>query len=174
MLESVLEGIAGLGINLPALVWQLLNFSLLLALLYFLLYKPILRMMDERSRRIKDSLEAAEKAREEASKTEEAVRAELEKARREGQAIISQASQIAERLKEEAKVDAEKKAEELINRARAEIEREREEAINALRREFADLAIRAAERVIRQALDPKAHRKIIEEVLEESGLQKGK
>lgn len=169
MLASIFEGIAGLGINLPALIWQIINFSLLLILLYFILYKPMLRMMDQRSQRIKESLEQAERMRAETARAEEQVREQIEAARREGQNIISQAVQVGERIKEEARAEARKEAEALISRARAEIEREREEALEALRKEFADLAIRAAEKVVRQALDRQAHRKLIEEVLEEAG-----
>jgi F-type H+-transporting ATPase subunit b len=80
---------------------------------------------------------------------------------------MNQAAQTAEKLKEEARAEARQKAEALIAKARIEIDREREESVNQLRQEFADLAILAAEKVIGQSLDKKAHQQLIDKVLEE-------
>lgn len=162
----------GLGISLPSLIAQLVNFALLLLVLYLFAYKPILRMLDQRSARIKESMQKAEEIKERAARAEEEVKAQLDAARKDGQALVTQARQIGERLKEEAKVEARKEAEVLVARAQGETRREREEAIESLRKEFADLAILAAEKVINQSLDKKAHQRLIEEVLEESSTLK--
>jgi len=158
----------GLGFKLPTLLAQAINFIILLSLLYFFAYKPILRMLDRRSDRIRESVEQAEAIRQQVARTEEEVKTQLETARREGQAIIAQAIQIGERLKEEARKEARQEAESLITKARLEIQRERDEAINELRQEFVDIAITAAEKIIKETLDAEKHRRLIEEVLEES------
>lgn len=167
--EAQQSGVAKLGINIPSLVAQVVNFVILLTLLYLFAYKPILRVLDKRSEKIKESMDQAERIKQQAAQSEEQVRAALETARKEGQALIAQASQIGERLKEEARKEARQEGEALAARARAEIHREREEAIDALRREFADLAIRAAEKVVSQSLDREAHRQLIDEVLSQAG-----
>ena len=59
-------GLSDLGINLPALIAQLVNFTILLGLLYLFAYKPIMRMLDERSRKIKEGMEQAEAVKEKA------------------------------------------------------------------------------------------------------------
>ena len=156
-----------LGIELPYLLAFMINFGLLLTLLTFVLYKPITKTLDERAAKIKESLEKAEQIKQESVRAEESVRAQIEAGRKEGQAIIAQATQNGERLKEEAKAEARKEAEALIAKAQAQIESDREESFNKLRREFADLAVLAAEKVIEQSLDKKAHEKLIEKVLEE-------
>ena len=162
-----------LGINLASLVAFIINFVILLALLTLVLYKPVTRMLDQRSAKIKESMEEAERIRERTARAEEEIKAQLEVARKEGQAIVAQASQIGERIKEEARQEARQEAESLIGKARLEIDKEREESIHQLRQEFVDLAILAAEKVINESLDKKAHQRIIEEVLEEStGLKK--
>jgi F-type H+-transporting ATPase subunit b len=56
----------------------------------------------------------------------------------------------------------------MLERARAEIQQERDAAIAELRKEFADLTISAAEKVIGQSLDRQAHQRLIEEALQES------
>lgn len=156
-----------LGIDGPSLAAFLINFFLLLGLLTLVLYRPVIRMLDQRSAKIKESLEEADKIKQETVRAEEAVREQIEAGRREGQVIIAQAAQTGERVKEEAKAEARKEAEALIARAQAEIAREREEGFNQLRQEFADLSIRAAEKVVGQALDKKAHQQLIDQVLKE-------
>jgi len=155
-----------LGINLGSLIAFIINFVILLVLLIFVAYKPIVRMLDQRSAKIKESMDEAERIKQESARAEEMVKAQIETGRKEGQAIVAQASQIAERVKEEARAEARQEAEALIAKARVEIERERQEGFDQLRQEFVDLAILAAEKVINQSLDKKAHQRLIEEVLE--------
>lgn len=156
-----------LGINLPGLIIQVINVALIILILRALLYKPVIRMLDRRSERIKESLEAAERQKQESLRAEEEVKKELDQARQEGQVLIGQATQIADRLKEEAREGARREAEAIINRARSEIQRERDEAVEQVRQQFADLTIVAAEKVIRKSLDKSTHQELIEEVLRE-------
>jgi F-type H+-transporting ATPase subunit b len=164
-------GIGALGINLPGLLAQLIGFALLLVIMRMVAYKPILGMMDQRSQRIREGLEAAERMKEEAAQADVTVQKRLEEARQEGQGLIGQAQQIANRLQEEARQQAKTEGESLLVRARNEIALERDEAIAQIRREFADLTIAAAEKVIGQSLDKKAHERLIEDVLTQSSLQ---
>ena len=163
----------GLGINLPTLLAQLVNFFILFALLYFFAYKPVLRMFDERSRKIKDSVEQAEQVREQAALAEDENRKKLEAASKEGQEAISRAMRAGDEARQRAEAEAKEQAGTLLDRARLEIQRERDEAVTELRQEFADLAMVAAEKVIEKSLDKEAHRELIDKVLEESGTLKG-
>lgn len=171
--EEQTNPLKSLGIDLPTLVAQLINFTLLLILLYLFAYKPILKMLDERSTRIKESLAEADKVRKQATEAQEVLKAQMEQARREGQAIVAQAEQIGQKLKEEARTEARQEGETLINRARQEIQRERDDAVEDLRREFASLAIIAAEKVIKERLDEDKHRQLINEVLEKAKKAEG-
>jgi F-type H+-transporting ATPase subunit b len=167
-----MEGIAELGINPPVLLTQVVTFVILLVLLRFVAYKPLMRMLDERSQHVKESVQQAESAKEQAARAEEEVRKQLEAASREGQERIARAVKAGEEVKEKAQAEAKQEAEALINRARAEIKQERDEAIDAVRREFADLTIMAAGKVIDRSLDKEAHRELIDKVLEESSTLK--
>ena len=157
-----------LGINLPTLIVYLLNFGILLAVLYALAYKPLLRAMDQRSERIKDSLAAADEAREEAANSQAAIEEQLNEARREGQRLLDQAKEASDRFKEDEMGRARQEAAAFVERARADIVRERDAAIIELREGFGDLAITAAERIISRSLDRQAHQDLITEVLEET------
>ena len=159
---------ADLGFHIPSLIAYLVNFVILLAVLYAVGYKPILRMLDQRSERIRESVETVERVRQEAATQQAEMEKRLEEGRQEGQALLAQAREMADRYREEERGKARQEAEAFIARARADIQRERDEAIDQVRRHFAELAILAAERVIERSLDANAHRDIIEKVLVES------
>ena len=161
-------GIGALGINLPSLIAQLINFTFLLIIIGWASKRFLFPLLDERRKRIQEGLEASEEAKKRLAQTETETAAELEKARQEGQGLIGQAQQMSARIQEEARQSARAEGETLLERARSEIQLERDAAIADLRREFADLTITAAERVIRRSLDRKAHRELIEEVLAEA------
>jgi len=165
------ETIEAIGVNVPGLITQVVNLFLLLILLYFFLYKPVLRMFDQRSQRIKESLEQAEKMRLETTEGEEEIQRKLAEAREQGQTLIAQASEASARLRADGVKEAGRQADDILARARVEIQRERDEAIESVRREFGHLAITAAERVIRQSLDRQSHQTIIDEVLQQGGQQ---
>ncbi len=167
-----MEGIADLGINLPILLAQIINFIILFGLLYLVAYKPIMRMLDERSRKIKEGIEQAESMKEQAASAEEEIKKQLAATGKEGQERIARAMKTGEEVKQKARGEAKQEAEALIARARIEIQRERDEAIGELRKEFTDLTVLAAEKVIDRSLDKEAHRQLIDKVLEESAALK--
>ena len=170
-MTTVILGITDIGINLPVLVAQVVNFTFLLIVLRLLVYKPVLKMLDERRERIREGLSAAERGREQAAEANLAAQAQIDTARREGQVIVAGAQQVAQRLQEEAREQAQKQQEAILQRARAEIQMERDAAIAQLRAEFADLTIQAAEKVIGQSLDRTAHQRLIEQALAESSFR---
>jgi F-type H+-transporting ATPase subunit b len=157
-----------LGLTLPSFLGQLINFLILLGLLTFFGYKPIRKMLDERSNRIRLSMEQAEATKSEYERAQVEVEKQISKARGEAQSIIAQAAQAGNLLKEEAKQEARKEAQAIVERARAELERERDKIVDELRKDFVDTAILAAERVLSETLDRRKHRQLIEKTLEES------
>ncbi len=163
------EAVRALGINLPTLIAFIVTFVLLLWLLNGFLYKPIMKAKDERAKRIEEGLQKAEQVKKDAERMEAEFKRQLEEARREGQTMVAQATQVAERLRAEAREEAKREAEALLVKARQEIQHERDEAVEQVRRQFAELTVKAAGKVIERSLDPAAHRDLIDKVLEESG-----
>ncbi len=164
------DAVEALGLNLPQLIAQIVNFFILLFILRLVLYKPVLRMLDERRQRIAEGLNAAEIARAEAAQSQANMQAQLEEARKESQGVIANAQEIANRIQAEAREQAARDRDAALERARTEIQLERDRAIAELRGEFADITVLAAERVIGQSLDKQAHQRIIDETLAESTL----
>ncbi len=150
------------------LVAQLLVFLVTLTVLYRVAWGPIVRALEARRARIQEGIEAAERAQQELAAAEQAHRAKLEEARREAQALLEQATRMAEVLREDLKGKAKQEAGQIKQQALTEIERERQRTAQELRRQVVDLALLAAERVIRESLDSPKHRALIERTIEEA------
>ena len=165
-------GFTSLGINLPLLVVFIINFIVLFILLRLFLFKPVVKMLDERAKRTKEGMELAEATKKEYEQAKVEVQKQIEKGRQEAQAFIAQAVQTGERLKEESRQEATKQAQLIVDRTRAELETERDKIVENLRNEFVDISISAAEKVIKETLDKEKHRKLIEETLQESVILK--
>lgn len=169
-----MEGLASLGINLSTLIAQIVNFAILFVLLYLLAYKPVMRMLDERAGKVRESMEQTEYIKEQAARAEEEAEKRIEVASKEGQEVIARAVRTGEGVRQQAQQEARQDAEVISARARVEIQQERDDAIDELRREFADLTILAAGKVIDRSLDKEAHHQLIDKTLEESTtLRKG-
>lgn len=156
-----------LGINLPGFLWHTANFLLLLFLLSKILYRPVVSMLDERAQKIKESMERAEQLRIQAEQDEQARVAKMDEARRDVQAMLGQATQMAEQIKAEARQVAQDEARRIVERAQSEATVERDQAMAELLQQVADLSILAAERVIRTNLNAQANRDLVEQFLTE-------
>ncbi len=167
----VFLGITDIGINVPVLVAQLINFTFLLIVMRLLIYKPVLKMLDQRRERIREGLSAAEQGQERAQEANRDAQTQIDAARREGLEIVALAQQAATRVQEEGRQQAQQQQEAMLARARAEIQLERDTAIAQLRGEFADLTIDAAEKVVGQSLDRSAHQRLIDEALSQSSFR---
>jgi F-type H+-transporting ATPase subunit b len=157
-----------LGINLGYLISQIVNFTLLALLLYFVAYKPILRMLDQRSERIQKGLQDAEVASRRAAEMEQEYEQRMSEARREGQEIIAQATQLSEKARQDILEQAREEARAQIVRAREEIGRERDQAMAELRQQVADLSLAISEKVLAETLDEERQRRLIARFLEQA------
>ena len=165
LLAEEAGGIGALGIDAGSLIVYLINFGVLLAVLYFFAYKRILGMLDQRSSRIKESLEEADRVREESQQQQASMQQALDEGRQEGQRVLAEARQMAERYREDQQASARAEADAFKESARDEIRQERDAALEQVRRQFAVLAVTAAERIIIRSLDADAHKELIDEVL---------
>jgi len=156
-----------LGLDPWAFLWHTINFIVLIALLSKFLYRPIVTMLDERSRRIEESLAAAEAARAELAQADREREELLATTRRDIQEMLAQAQQMADRIQSEARNSAQQEGQRIIERARQEATAERDQAMADLRREVASLAVQAAERIINRSLDDQVHRQLVDDFLNE-------
>jgi F-type H+-transporting ATPase subunit b len=156
-------------INGGVIIWTVVIFVILLGLLYRLGYPALLRMVEERERRIQKQLEDAEKANAEAQRLLEEHKKQIAAARNEAQDILAKAKTVSQKERETLLAKAREEYDALLSRARKDIEAEKDKAIQALRREAVELSIAAASRVIEANLDTDANRKLVTEFLESLG-----
>ena len=163
-MEDLIEAF---DVNLVGLVFQVINFGLLLYLLNRFMFKPLLARMDERSTKIEKGLEDAEAA----ARDRELARAEREaavaEARKEANEMIARANKIAEDTRNEILTSARTEAEKVSTRAREEIVAEKDKAMAEIRGQVAELALAAAGKLVRREMDDPTQRRLVEEFLAE-------
>ena len=159
------EGGGGL-INVDkSLIVQMINFLILLVVLQRLLYKPFLAKMAERTAAIKTSLEQARAAQAAAARQQEENEARLRAAYAEAAAIREQALREAAEESRKHIETAHAQARKLVDETKAQLDGEIRRAREELRREVGDLAVAAAEKLIRRTLREDDHRRIVAEAI---------
>jgi F-type H+-transporting ATPase subunit b len=153
--------------SLGLMIWTLLAFGITLYLLNKLAFPRIAAALDRRRVAIEESIQAAQRAKQEADELLEEYRARLREAREQAEDIVARARNAAENVADETKVQATKQREELLAAARRDIEHETRRALDELRKEVADLTVMATEKITRKSLTEEDHRRLIEEALGE-------
>ena len=161
------------GVDLPKLGFQVFNFLLLLYLLNRFLFKPVLKLLDERETRIRKGLEDAEAAARDRELATAEREAALDEARKEAASMVARANKIAEDSRAEILTEAREQAEKITARARDEITAEKDRAMAELRATVADLALDAAGRLVRSEMNQTTQRRLVEEFLAEVAPQGG-
>ena len=154
-------------------IWTTLIFSLFFLLLAKFAWKPILSMVKERDETIKNSLEAAERAKEEMLQLQSDNEAILRKAREEREAILKDARDVRDKLIAEAKGKAEEETGKMIEKAKTDIESEKRKALSEINEQVASLSIDIASKLLCEQLSKTAEQeKLIENYLKEIDLNK--
>jgi F-type H+-transporting ATPase subunit b len=155
-----------LNVDEGLIIWTIITFILLLLVLRAVAWKPLLAMLDEREGRIRDSLNQAEKARQEAQNAAEENRRAMEHAQAEARQAIAAGREAAERAAQEVRERAADEARQMLQQARRTIRQEKEQAIQELRSYAAGLAIEAAGKVLDENLDNARNRKLVDEFID--------
>jgi len=146
--------------------WEVISFAILLFVLYKYAFPGILGALEEREKRIKDSLDQAEHHRSEAERKLKEYEAKLNSAAKDAEAILAAAKERAQRLMEENEQRMTTEAERIKGDATREIDHERRKAIQDIRSHTTDLALLVAEKVVQRSLNEADHRKFADEALE--------
>jgi F-type H+-transporting ATPase subunit b len=139
------------GIDWRLLLIQAINFAIVLAALWYFLYRPIMRIVEQRQQRIEQGIQDAEAA---AAEREEIARhrdEQLASARSEADEIVNAAKERGQEREREILREAEERRNQIINDAQERADAERERAIEESKREIAKLAVLSAEKVLRES-----------------------
>ncbi|MFL5606963.1 MAG: F0F1 ATP synthase subunit B [Gemmatimonadaceae bacterium] len=151
--------------NTGLMFWTLLIFAALFFVLRRFAFPLILASVEAREKALEDAINAAKRDREEAAQLLAQHRAALDASHGEAQKLIAEAREAAERVRSELVEQAHAEQSAMLARARAEIESEKVRAISELRREAVELAIVGAEKVIEKNLDDSSNRQLVEKFL---------
>jgi F-type H+-transporting ATPase subunit b len=152
-------------INPGLTLWTGITFLVLLVVLKKFAWRPIVSMLDEREKTIRDALDEAKRERTAAEKMMADQKAALVNAQREASELAKRSQQEVEVLRQDLTARARKEADELVAQARRQIDEERSKAIAEIKGLAADLAIDAAKKLIQVSLDEKAQRALVEDYI---------
>jgi len=164
---------AGLQINLFWVIVSSLNFVVFAVILYWLFGKPLSRMLAERRARVEEGLRDAEEARKAREAAESERLAALQEARREANDILTRAQKVADDSRERDLAATREEVERIRERATAELEAEKQRALVEIRAEVADLALRAAGRVVGETMTDDRQRRLVDEFIRETAGKPG-
>ena len=158
-----------MSFSVSDMIWAIINFLVLLAILNKFLYKPLLKTMDNRMEQIEKDLYSAELAKKEAKDIKEEYTNQMEQAKTEAQQIIEKANKLGEETRETLVNQAREETSKMTEKAREMIRLEKDEALNQLRDEVSTLVVMVAGKVIDKTIDKEAHEKLIQDFIEEVG-----
>jgi len=150
-------------------LWTIVTFLIVLAILKWKAWGPLISALDKREEDIKNALSAADRAKEDAEKASQDYEALVQKAHAEARQIISDSKTAGERVKNEIESVAKENAEEIIGKAKLQIEAESQKAIQEIKSSVVELSIEAAEKIIEKNLDSEDNRKLVNQTLDSMG-----
>lgn len=154
------------------LIAQIVNFLILVGILTKFAYKPLMQALEDRQKKITDSIEAAEREKQEAEQLKLGYQKQLAEARAQAQAIVEKAEKLAEETKEEILNQARVESARIVKAAQAEVAREREVALAQLKGEVVALSMAAAAKIIEKNIDNETNATLVSSFIEKLDGQK--
>lgn len=152
--------------DLGNVIWTLVIFGLVVTILKKAAWGPLVNLLNEREKSIRDSLETAQKERVEAERLLAEYKQQLDEAREQATAIVEEGRRDAEVVKRRIQDEARQESDRMIARAKNEIQLATDGAIKTLYDETAQLAVNAAQAIIGKELTASDHRQLVQESLE--------
>ena len=165
---------SGLDLVLPdfaEMLWGVVGFLMLMAILYKFAFPAMTKMLDERGAKIQGQMEQAETERQQAEQLRRQYEEQLADARSQGNTLVEEARAQAERVRADVLAKAEEEAQQIRERARADVEAERGRIVQDLRGQVATLSVELAGKIVQRELNPDQHRQLVDQYINElSGL----
>lgn len=156
---------ASLGLNGQLFIFQLVNFAIVAAIVWFLILKPLTKKLEERKKIIDDGLDKAKEIDANLQMAEQKFQERIDDAKAEANKIVEMAQDEAEKAGTNMKIKAKKEIELVVDQAKRNIQIEKEEVMTGIKAETANLVVAAVEKILGDKLDGKKDRELIEETL---------
>lgn len=159
-------GVVGLlGLNWKLFVAQLINFGVIVFIVWKWVLTPVTTALENRTKKIEQSLVEAEAIKKQLKELEKFKAEEERNAQEKYQWIVAEAEKVAEKSRDSILSDARSSAEKLLKEAEARNQEEREKLVSDIKEEMAVLVVAASEKILREKLDPEKDKRLIEESL---------
>lgn len=159
-------GVIGLfGLNWKLFLAQLVNFAIILFILWRFVFNPVIKGMQDRTKKIEDSLNDSDRIEKEKTEFETWKQAEMSKARSEAGVIIGQAKETAEVTKQNILEQAKQEQNALVERTKQQLETEKQKIVSEAKAEIASMVVASTEKILKTKLDSKTDAKLITESL---------
>jgi F-type H+-transporting ATPase subunit b len=161
VLASLIDVVPGL------MIWTLITFVIVLVVLRRVAFSRIQGIIDARRERIREALDEADKARQEARELRELTKREREEAKADREQLLDESRRQAQALYEQARQRADEDLQERLEKNKQELEAENRRVQEEIRRDVVELTLMAAEKVTGKALDADDQRRLIDETIDE-------
>lgn len=153
-------------IDWKLIVAQMVNFAIVLFVLYKFAYGPIMKMMDERTKKIDKGLKDAEESHKKLAEIAEKEKEVLVEARKQAQEIVTKAEAVAVRSKDEIIADSKVQAVKILEDAAKKIEQEKNQMLSEVKAQVAELVVAATGKVIDEKMDGEKDKELIEKAIQ--------
>ncbi len=157
-MESLIETF---HIDIKLLIAQAINFAIVLGVLYYNALRPLLKVMNERTEKVKKSLEDAKKIEEKLANTEEDYNKKLSQAKKEANTILEKASEQAEAKKEVMIEKAREEIGQLIEQGKSQMQADKAKTLKEIKSEVAGLVVMSLEKILDKKIDGKKEKEMI-------------
>ena len=161
-----MELLTNLGIDYRLIIAQLVNFAILLAVLYRFLYKPVLKLLHDRSTKIESGLKNAEAVEVKLKEAAALFETKTREARAEASKLFDAAKKDVDLLRAELMIKAQNESDQIIEAGRARLAVEKEKMMHEAEHELSDLVEQATSHVLGQVMTPEMDKRLIDEAVQ--------
>lgn len=157
-----MELLSTLGVNMQLLLAQIVNFAIIMGVLLFFVYRPILRLVDSRRETIKKSMEDAKDIEKQKRDIEHFKTEQMRKADQEMAQILDKAKKQAETVKQDMLVKAQQEASALVEKAKETLQNERKKLLEEARGTLAGVAVKLAQAVLEREFSAQDQQRLVQ------------
>lgn len=154
-------------IDWKLLIAQIVNFAIVIGVLGFFLMKPLTKLMKDREESIDKGLKDAEQAEKTLLEAEELKGKEIKNGKKQAQEIVNSAEKDAEKVRQERLERAKKEVEDVVTKAKQKIEADKLEIMSEAKNEIGELILLALGKITKSGIDPKTHKVLIDQAIED-------
>tara|TARA_B110001454_G_scaffold36181_1_gene35677 strand:+ start:1754 stop:2314 length:561 start_codon:yes stop_codon:yes gene_type:complete len=148
-------------------IWTVITFLIVLAILRWKAWGPLIETLDARAKQIEDSLLKAEKVTAQAEAQAEKNEKVLQGARNAAQEIVTKARDAGDKLKQKLETDGKEQYDSMLNKAKEQIKTAKQKALSEIKNTVVDIALEASEKILKRNLNNEDNKKMIEETVDE-------